>query len=215
MNVRLVAVGIALTAILTACGSPPPSYPPRLTPEGTVPSAPSTPPPAKSSPQPTRIEIPSIDVDNDDFMSAGLDKNHELIVPTLSQVKTVVWYSASPAPGEMPACGYADGCVQSTVLHAHINGNGVAGAFAKLAKLRKGQKVAVYRTDGKVAHYTVTQVLIFPKSKFPTATIYGAAAPSLVLLTCGPGHLVRTAAGGNYEDQTAIIATQTALTDAP
>lgn len=209
MNVRAWATGVILVMTLVACGGRP-GQPPRLTP--TVPVAP---PPAAVIPLPTRLQIPSIGVDNNDFMSAGLDSHHELISSSLKEPKKIVWYSASPLPGDAPQCDFDDGCVQPSVLHAHINGNGVPGAFAKLAQVRKGAKIAVGRSDGKVAHYTVTKVLIFPKSEFPTKAVYGLAGPSLAMITCGPGGLEHTSEGGNYTEQTVVLAIQTAVTNTP
>lgn len=213
MNLRVAArwaVGVTLAVTLAACGSAHYERPPQLVPEGEPPGV-STVPPAPR-PLPNRLEIPSIGVDSTEFMPAGLDAHHELIVPPLTQPKTVAWYSASPVPGDVSQCGFDDGCVQPSVLHGHINGDGVNGVFAKLAKVKKGAKVAVHRSDGKTAHFTVTKTMIFPKSDFPTKAVYGLTAPSLVLITCGPGDLVRTAAGGNYQQQTVVQAALTSLT---
>lgn len=170
------------------------------------------PPVITVAPLPVRLIIPSIGVDSTDFMSVGLDENHELKAPTLDQPKTIAWYAASPSPGDRPNCAYSEGCVQSAIFDGHINANGVQGVFARLAKLKKGAKLAVSRNDGKTAHFTVTKVMIFNKDQFPTDEIYGDNTSALMLITCGPGDLVRTAEGGNYLQQTVVKAALTSIT---
>lgn len=168
--------------------------------------------PAHPTVLPTRLLIPSIGVDSREFMSVGLDAQKQLQTPTLHQPKTIAWYKGSPIPGDSATCTYDQGCTQPSVMNAHINANGVAGAFAKLATVKDGAKIAVSRSDGRTAHFTVTKVLIIPKKDFPTGTVYGAPGTSLVLITCGPGDLVRTPEGGNYLQQTVIMAKLTSIT---
>lgn len=197
------AVGVLLVVTLAACGTPT---------QPSAPVEPQGPPVITVAPLPVRLVIPSIGVDSSDFISVGLDENHELKTPTLDQPGAIAWYAASPSPGDRPNCAYSEGCVQSAVLDGHINANGVQGVFAKLAKLKKGAKLAVARNDGKTAHFTVTKVMIFKKDQFPTDLIYGDNTSALVMITCGPGDLVRTAAGGNYLQQTAVKAALTSIT---
>lgn len=189
--------------VLAACGT---------TTQPTAPVEPQGPPATVQAVLPLRLLIPAIGIDSTDFMSVGLDENHELRTPTLDQPKVIAWYAASPVPGDRPNCAYADGCVQSSVLTSHINANHVQGAFAKLAKLKKGNKIAVSRTDGKTAHFTVTKVLIFKKAVFPTDTVYGDNTSALTLITCGPTDLVQTAEGGSYATQTVVQAALTSIT---
>lgn len=221
---RWLAVGVAtLLVTLAACTSTTPNTPPQLTPEpGNPPappaaSSPASPPAAGSAPSsvtPKRLWIPSIGVDSTDFITVGLDSNKELQTPTLRQPKAIAWYKGSPTPGDEAACSFDEGCTQPSVMDAHINANGVEGVFAKLAKLKAGSKIAVTRSDGKTAHFTVFRVLIIKKKDFPTGTIYGAHGPSLVLITCGPGDLIRTPAGGDYLQQTVVMAKLTSMTKA-
>lgn len=206
---RWAVAGVAtLLTALAACSTPTPSTPPQLTPELPVPSA----GPTASTVVPTHLLIPAIALDSSDFIQVGLDNQQQLQTPTLQQPKAIAWYKGSPTPGETATCSYDQGCTQPSVMDAHINANGVQGAFAKLAKLKAGDKIAARRSDGKTAHFTVFRVLIIPKKDFPTGTVYGAPGPSLVLITCGPGDLVHTSAGGDYLQQTIVLAKLTSIT---
>lgn len=145
-------------------------------------------------------------------MDVGLDPNGALEVPPLSQPRTVAFYRQSPVPGDMPACSFEQGCVGPAVLAAHVNSDGQQGTFARLAQLKRGAQVEVDRGDGRTAVFTVTKVAIFQKSAFPTRDVYGdVQTPTIMLLTCGPGGLVHTSAGGNYLQQTAVTAELTTL----
>lgn len=156
---------------------------------------------------PLHLSVPAIGVDASQFIAVGLDPDGTLQTPRLDQPDVVAWYSGSPAPGDPPRCAYALRCVQPTVLDGHIDANGVTGVFARLAQLPHGAKIALTRADGRIVTYTVAKTLIFDKTKFPTDNIYGFHAPSLVLITCGPGKLERTPDGASYVRQTAVLAT--------
>lgn len=226
-GLRGAVAGVALVT-LAACSTPqatapttPPTAPPALTPDIPVPPAspgepsPSRVPaakPALPTTSLTRLLIPSIGVDSQDFITVGLDDQKQLQTPTLQQPRAIAWYRGSPLPGESATCSYDQGCTQPSVLDAHINANGVQGVFARLASLKVDAKIAVTRSDGETAHFVVTRVLIIPKKDFPTGTVYGSTETSLVLITCGPGDLVHTSAGGDYLQQTIVLAKLTAIT---
>lgn len=200
-------MGLLLVVLASGCGPKGTALsPPALTP---VP-APSASGPLLPSITPTGIRIPSIGVDDRQFMDVGLDSHDELQVPPLDQPKVVGFYRLSPAPGDVPPCRYTDGCVGPSVLVGHINGDGQQGVFAKLAQVKKGAEVQVDRGDGRTAVFTVTTVDVFQKSAFNTQSVYGdVVSPSLVLITCGPGELDRV--HHNYLQQTVVHAELTAL----
>jgi LPXTG-site transpeptidase (sortase) family protein len=168
----------------------------------------SAPPPSVATTAgviPMELQIPSIGLDNKTFMQVGLISGGELEVPPLSQPKLIGWFKLSPVPGDSALCSFdsGKGCVQPSVLGAHINANGVSGAFAKLAQVKVGAEVRVLRSDDKTAVFKVTKTKIFSKTAFDTKAVYGGSGPSLVLLTCGPGAVVK----GSYLNQTAVWAT--------
>jgi Sortase domain len=190
---------LGLALLVAGCGTPAMSIPPQMS----SPNVNAAPEHTDAAVTPTGIQIPSIGVNDHQFIQVGLDSKHELEVPPLSEPMTVAWYKRSPIPGDVATCSYASGCVQRTILDAHINGNGVEGAFAKLAQVREGAEVDVNRSDGQTVVYKVSKILIFEKAEFPTAKIYdGPATSTIALVTCGPGQLTN----GNYLQQTVVLA---------
>lgn len=157
---------------------------------------------------PTAIRIPSIGVNNHQMMQVGLNPDRSLEVPPLSEPLLVGWFKLGPLPGEKSTCSFSAGCPGSSIMGAHVNANGVQGAFAKLAQVKTGAVVEVDRSDGQTAVFKVTRVQIIKKSAFPTKSVYGdTTGPELRLLTCGPGAVVN----GSYLSQTIVYATLTSL----
>lgn len=192
-----------LLGLLAGCGGPG-KFADETTPFSVESPAPSSAPPASSAGViPMGIRIPSIGLNNRTFMQVGL-VGGELEVPPLSQPKLVGWFKLSPIPGDSALCSFDNGkgCVQPSVLGAHVNANGVSGAFAKLAQVKVGATVEVDRSDHKTAVFKVVKTKVFPKTGFDTKAVYGGSGPSLVLLTCGPGQVVK----GSYLNQTAVWA---------
>jgi LPXTG-site transpeptidase (sortase) family protein len=72
------------------------------------------------------------------------------------------------------------------VIAGHVTWNGAPAVFSHLAKLRRGDQVAVTRKDGKTAVFTVDRVARFSKSQFPSRAVYGTIDHAgLRLITCG------------------------------
>lgn len=210
MTVQLrAALGVMLLGLLVAgCGGPG-KFADEPAPLSTSSGA-EPPPSSTAGVVPTGIRIPSIAVNNRQFMQVGL-VNKELEVPPLSQPKLMGWFKLSPLPGESALCSYADGCVQPAVIISHINGNGVAGGFAKLTQVKVGALIEVDRSDNQTAVFKVTKTRVFKKSQFDTPSVYGVSGPSLVLITCGPGTVVN----GSYLNQTVVTATRVELKPSP
>jgi sortase (surface protein transpeptidase) len=122
---------------------------------------------------PTLITIPSIGISSK-FIKLGLDKNGALQVPVTGTVAG--WYTGAPTPGELgPA-----------IIVAHVDMGGKPGVFFRLKELRKGDQIAISRTDGKIVKFEVTETASFPKKSFPTAKVYGDINfAGLRLITCG------------------------------
>jgi LPXTG-site transpeptidase (sortase) family protein len=170
----------------------------------------ATPPASTAGVFPMELRIPTIGLDNKTFTQVGLNQpdssgHQSMEVPPLSQPKLVGWFRLSPVPGDSALCPFDNGkgCVQPAVLGAHVNANGVQGAFAKLAQVKVGATIEVDRSDQKTAVFKVTKTKIFSKTAFDTKAVYGGSGPSLVLLTCGPGAVVK----GSYLNQTVVWAT--------
>ncbi|MCX4748542.1 class F sortase [Kitasatospora sp. NBC_01287] len=170
---------------------------------GTAPSTGSTPEagqaalppsntPAAPVAAPTRLVIPAIGVDAP-VSSGGLNADGTVQVPPMDQPGQVDWYSGGPAPG---ALGPA-------VLLGHVNTQAGPAVFAKLPKLRPGDRVEIRRADGSTATFQVRELQDYPKDGFPSQTVYGNTAnPQLRLITCG-GTL---RSDGHYSDNIVVFA---------
>jgi sortase (surface protein transpeptidase) len=107
----------------------------------------------------------------------GLNSDHTVQVPPLSEVREAGWYRYSPLPG-------TDG---PTIILGHVDsaqyGNGV---FFNLGRLHAGDVVNIARSDGSVASFSITRVAQYPKTAFPTSEVYGnTTGPAIRLITCG------------------------------
>lgn len=127
--------------------------------------------------QPTRLNIPAIDVDTD-LMNVGLQADGTIGVPPLLADSPAGWYDRGPSPGEKgPA-----------VILGHVTALNQEGpaVFFKLGALRKNDEISVTRTDGTVAVFTVTRIVQTPKPDFSSIDTYGNTDDAqLRLITCG------------------------------
>jgi sortase (surface protein transpeptidase) len=124
---------------------------------------------------PTRVRIPSIDV-NAVVDVLGLNTDGTVEVPSLPD--DAGWYSGSATPGQIGAA----------VLLGHVDFvNTGPAVFYRLGELKPGAAISVARKDGSTAAFTVDAVREFPKSDFPTDEVYGptGGTAQLRLITCG------------------------------
>ena len=201
MKLRAALGAIALLRLLAGCGAG--KFADEAAPLTTqdAPST-STPPSSTAGIVPTGIRIPSIAVNNRQFMQVGLAGDRSLEVPPLNMPKLMAWFKLSPLPGDSALCSFADGCVQPAVIVSHVDGNGVQGGFSKLSNVKVGASVEIDRSDSKTAVFKVTRTKIFKKTTFSATDVYGGAGPSLTLISCGPGVVV----AGSYLNQTVVTA---------
>jgi LPXTG-site transpeptidase (sortase) family protein len=170
-----------------------------------TPAEPSAPPPLPAvraeppvetaeSTRPTRVMVPAIGL-SARLSSLGLQKNREIEVPPLSQPKLAGWYRLGPVPGE----------IGPAVILGHVNNRQGPAVFANLRKVKRGHKIQVERTDGKVLEFTVDGVEMIKKKAFPTKRVYGNQNDaSLRLITCGG---VFDARRHSYTDNIIVYAT--------
>ena len=86
------------------------------------------------------------------------------------------WFTGAPTPGE----------VGPAVIVGHVRWAGRDGVFAKLPRLRPGDRISVERKDGSTAAFTVTRVQEVAKTEFPSDAVYGDIDHAgLRLITCG------------------------------
>lgn len=140
---------------------------------------------------PETIDIPSIDVEAP-LMKLGV-KNGEVELPPFEKPGTAGWFTGSAVPGEKGA----------SVIIGHVDTKTEPAVFYKLRQLRKGSKVRVKRSDGKVATYKVDAVEQVHKDDFPLKKVY--VEDGLKLVTCG-GRFDR--AKGEYDDNIIVYASR-------
>jgi len=152
-------------------------------------SATTAPPAARLTP--VRIRVPAIGVDAP-LVRLGLTSDGALAVPT--KAMTAGWYTGSPLPGR----------VGPAVIAGHVHWSGIPAVFAHLADLTAGDRIIVTRSDASTATFTVDRVATYPKTRFPTALVYGSLdVAGLRLITCGGFDPVARA----YEANVIVFAT--------
>lgn len=123
---------------------------------------------------PTRVRVPSIGVDSG-VIDLGLNPDRTLEVP--EDIGVTGWYTGRSVPGETGP-GVVVGHVDSAIAGA--------GVFFHLRNLEEGDMIEVERSDGSVADFVVTDVVLVGKDEFPTEEVYGSTEqPTLRLITCG------------------------------
>jgi sortase (surface protein transpeptidase) len=128
--------------------------------------------------KPLSLSIPAIGVSHS-LSTVGLNADHTIQVPSLTDVSIPAWYRLSPTPGTigtMPAVivGHVDSAVQGQ------------GVFFNLGAVKQGAQIKITRADHTVAVFTVTAVASYAKSNFPTQKVYGKTTnPQLRIITCG------------------------------
>jgi LPXTG-site transpeptidase (sortase) family protein len=133
-------------------------------------------PPVSPDLVPTRVRIPSIGVDTG-VIDLGVNPDRTLEVP--EDISVTGWYTGRSVPGE----------VGPSVVVGHVD-SAVAGAgvFFNLRQLVAGDMIEIERSDGSVAEFRVTSLVLVEKDEFPTEDVYGSTEqPTLRLITCGGG----------------------------
>ncbi|MFI9242033.1 class F sortase [Streptomyces sp. NPDC053086] len=126
---------------------------------------------------PQRVDIPALGVQAP-VVARGLDAQGAVDPPPYDQPGVVGWYGAGPKPG---ATGAA-------LLVGHVDTETRPAVFYQLSTLKPGQRVRVFRADGKVAEFTVDDVRVLPREGFDARQAYGPREPGraeLRLITCG------------------------------
>ena len=90
--------------------------------------------------RPTRIRIPSLDIEAK-IHSVGLDDNGAIAAPSMRDADEVGWYEEGPTPGQ-------DG---PAVIVGHVDDTRGPAVFHRLASVRPGTRVEISRRDRRVA----------------------------------------------------------------
>ncbi|MCR1783916.1 sortase [Nocardioides carbamazepini] len=170
----------------TSAGPPAPRTGVAVEPAADVPRVPGT-TPATRVPAPTRLEIPTIGVD-ERLEGRGLRADGSFDTPDFGDAS---WYRLGPRPGEPGGA----------VVVAHVHGPAGPDVFWDLATLEPGDQVRVHRADA-VAVFVVDSVEQVPKEELPYDRIWPDVDATLLrLITCGG---TRTPDG--YPDNTVVYA---------
>lgn len=122
---------------------------------------------------PVHISIDSIGVDSD-LMSLGLQQDGTMEVPPGGF--PAGWYDGSPTPGD----------IGPAVVAGHVDWGGSPGVFFDLKSMKPAETISITRSDSAIATFAVTSVQQYPKSAFPTDSVYGDLDHAgLRLITCG------------------------------
>lgn len=125
---------------------------------------------------PLSISIPAIKV-NSNLQYLGRNPNGTIQVPSPGpKYNEAAWYKYSPTPGE----------VGPSIIEGHIDSAAEGpSVFFELGALKPGNKIYVNLKDGTTAVFTVTAVRQYPKSAFPTSTVYSNTNfAALRLISC-------------------------------
>lgn len=125
---------------------------------------------------PTRLVIPTLHIDTA-VNPIGLNPDGTLAVPQPGpHLNEAAWFKNSPTPGQPGA----------SIIEGHVDSVEGISVFWRLGDIRPGDQIIVYRNDGSRLVFTVNAVRDYPKSRFPTMSVYGGdlSQASLRLITC-------------------------------
>jgi len=174
---------LALLVVLAVSSLPAPAAPagPPIAPYAFVdasesvpePMAPAGPNPVVAAPlpPPTRLLIPSLNVDAR-VEALGVDSSGALETP--QNMWNVGWYRGGPSPGD-PGDAVIDG---------HVGLPGSPLVFSHLARLAIGADVIAILADGTRSRFTVTDLRSWPARSSPTGLFAAGGQPRLSLITC-------------------------------
>lgn len=130
-------------------------------------------PPEEVITEPTRLEIPAINVDAE-FEYVGLDAKRNMDVPKAAE--NVGWYNLGPKPGE----------VGSAVIAGHLDDpNGNPAVFWDLANLKIGDEIKITDKNDVVLSFIVKDVKSYETDKFPLNEVFAdTSGKKLNLITC-------------------------------
>ncbi|MEM9565577.1 MAG: class F sortase [Actinomycetota bacterium] len=157
-----------------------------------LPPAPVGFPVADDGPQPTRLTIESLGIDQAPVIGVGVETDGAMEVPPADEVG---WYRYSPLPGQ----------AGSSILAAHIAFDGENGVFVRLADIELGAVVEVTDEEGLTRAYQVETVDRYDKEQLPEDIVFARSGTErLVLVTCGGRFDPELR---SYDDNVVVVAT--------
>ena len=125
---------------------------------------------------PTRLVIRALGIDTA-VNPIGLNPDGTLAVPQPGpHLNEAAWFKNSPTPGQPGA----------SIIEGHVDSVEGTSVFWRLGDIKPGDQITVFRRDGSQLVFTVNAVRDYPKSRFPTMSVYGGdlSHPTLRLITC-------------------------------
>lgn len=120
---------------------------------------------------PTSVRIPALGLDSA-ILSVGVDDAGDFDVPRAD----VGWYRYGVSPGEQG----------SAVIAAHVDQEGIPGAFFSLSRLLDGDLIEVGMANGEVFTFEVFDQILLDKVTLPGEELFRRDGPSVLrLITCG------------------------------
>jgi LPXTG-site transpeptidase (sortase) family protein len=128
--------------------------------------------PAIDMADPTKLVIPSIDVQAD-LEGVGVLDNGQMGVP--DSAEGVGWFEPGATPGE----------TGNAVMAGHVDSTSGPAVFFDLEEMEAGDDVHVTNDDGQELTFTVEKVVSYPRQEAPMEAIFGASdSRNLQLITC-------------------------------
>jgi sortase (surface protein transpeptidase) len=122
---------------------------------------------------PTRLLIPSIDVDAN-VQRVGIGKSGNMAVP--SNFTDVAWYRYGPTPGQ-PGSAVIDGHVD--------NGFGLDAVFKHIAELTSGDDIYIVKKDNTRVHFVIQSIQTYAADEVPLDLLFNRTDQArLNLITC-------------------------------
>ncbi|TGB01650.1 class F sortase [Halobacillus salinus] len=141
---------------------------------------------------PTRIRIPSIDVDAK-IESVGVLDNGEMGVP--EDPLKAGWFEPGTQPGNRG----------NAVIAGHVDSKTGPAVFYHLDQMKKGDEFTVTGKDGKEKTYVVQKLESYPQYNSPIEKIFGSTNEKrLNLITC-TGEFIRDK--GGHQDRLVVYST--------
>ncbi|MFF2618612.1 class F sortase [Kitasatospora sp. NPDC058046] len=124
---------------------------------------------------PLRVHIGVVKLDAP-LIALGTDSSGQPELPPYSMPMTAAWLRSTPTPGSAGAA----------VLAGHVDTPTGPAVFWGLSAVPNGATVDITRLDGSTATFTTDRVQVFPRTRFPTALVYGPTPRAeLRMVTCG------------------------------
>lgn len=150
------------------------------------------PPRSTKAAQPVRLQMPDADIDVE-VRPTGVAKDGSMELP--DTVRRAGWYEFGSTPRDDAG---------STVIASHVDTESEGlGPFARLASVRKGERVVVTDRSGREHAYRIVSRRLIVATRLPVDELFDRdGRPRLVLLTCGGAYDARS----GYRDNVVVVA---------